>query len=316
MGVQSGMARIAVMTFAYEGDKSIGFELLESLVSSFKNTKFDLYFTDDASSSRLDRSVVKWAESKGISAYGVRYDHNLGFRGAVERTLRLLKLIAQQPRDYDVILRIDTDALVIKEGLDLELLQLCTDPKGLYGVLKNMRPKDRLGYLLDLLPFGFKRVANNDQIGSKFSMSRKSPVWWWREGFKALTKGFRFKYVEGSCYIMGGAFPKELMRLGILDRFDRNRHGLITSEEDVVVTTLCRSAGLPLYQTNEFDPRWKLVNILGKRVLDMPVDELPFVIHALKADPAGSALRKKVRAKMPLFDRSRSLPSGEAISQP
>ena len=115
---------------------------------------------------------------------------------------------------------------------------------------------------------------------------------------------------------MGGAFPKELMRLGILDRFDRNRHGLITSEEDVVVTTLCRSAGLPLYQTNEFDPRWKLVNILGKRVLDMPVDELPFVIHALKADPAGSALRKKVRAKMPLFDRSRSDTSGEAVSSP
>ena len=304
MGVHSGKARIAVMTFAYEGDKEIGFELLESLVSSFKDTRFDLYFTDDASTSRLDNEIVKWAEKRGIAAQGIRYENNMGFRGAVERTLSLLKHIALQPTDYDLILRIDTDALVIKEGLDQELFNICTDPKGLYGVLKKMRTKDRFGYLLDLLPIGFKRNTNNGKIDSKFSFSRRAPVWWWREGFKALWRGFRFKYVEGSCYVMGGAFPKELMRLGFLDNFRRERHGLITSEEDVIVTTLCRAAGLPLYQTNKFDARWELVNILGPRVLNMSIQELPFVIHALKANEAGSRLRAKVRAKMPLFDKS------------
>ncbi|GAB2516125.1 hypothetical protein [Microbulbifer agarilyticus] len=296
--------KIAVMTFAYEGDREIGFDMLNSLLRSFGNTKFDLYFTDDASPSRLDRDITSWAEQHNLVAKCIRYEENLGFRGAGERTLSLLKLIAQQPVDYDLILRIDTDALVIREGLDKELYRAFSDKDALYGVLKPMRPKDRIGYLLDLFPFGFKRKLDGHRLSKRFSFSRFSPVWWWRAGVSALIKGFKFHYVEGSCYFMGGNFPKVLLKSGFLDLFDKKKHGLITSEEDVLVTTLCRAAGSPLIETDNIDARWRRVNIIGKKAVEEPVDNLPWVMHALKATPKDAALRSQVHNTLPLFNAS------------
>lgn len=302
-------AKIAVMTFAYEGDKFIGFDMLESLVQSFGSTKFDLYFTDDASPSRIDLKISDWAKQRGITAKYIRYESNLGFRGASERTLALLTLIAEQPLTYDLILRIDTDALVIKQGIDQELYRCYSDRTALYGVLKNMRLKDRFGYLLDLLPFGLKRKSVLGRLEKNLTLTRIFPVWWWKEGILAIFRGFSFKYVEGSCYFMGGEFPKVLYEKGLLEKFQRHRHGLITSEEDVIITTLCYAAGLPLVETDKIDARWKLVNVLGERVVEMPNDQLPWVVHALKANEFGHALRAKIHKKMPLFLRQSKMNS-------
>ncbi len=293
--------RIAVVTFTYEQDKDITFELLESILLSFRTANFDIFLTDDASASKVGEQVIAWARERGMNAYCLRDDERQGFRGAVDRTIRILKLLAAHPVEYDAILRIDTDALVIKSGLDKALLSACHDPKSLYGVIRYMRPKDRVGLLLDLLPMGFKRHAKGAMILHDFSLKRLRPVWWSYAGMKAFTKGFNFGYVEGSCYALGGQVPRLLEQKGYLRRYDRNAHGLLTSEEDIIVTMLCRAANIPIRELDRVDPSWKHVNTIGERVLDCKDHEIPYVIHPLKADNHGKTFRQKIREKMSMF---------------
>lgn len=294
-------AKFAVMTFTYEGDQGIVFDMLESLTKSFKQDRFDLFITDDASPSQVGQKVIEWGRARGIKVTCHREEQNQGFRGAVERTLRLLQLIADAPVQYDVILRIDTDALVIREGLDVALRNACDDPRALYGVIKYMRPRDRLGLLSDLLPIGLKRRSNGAKIEREYRPNRMHPVWWWSIGLNAFLRGFDFGFVEGSCYAMGGRLPAELAKRGMLKRYSRGRHGLITSEEDIVVTMMCRAAGLPFRHLDKHDKSWRDVNVLGERVLTKELHELPYVVHALKPDAKGAALRAKIKARMPLF---------------
>lgn len=290
------------MTFVYEADRVIAFDLLDSLMRACKHSVLDFYFTDDASPSHLGKQILDYCEARGSRAFCIRNHANQGFRGAIDRTLRLVRTIAESPLHYDLILRIDSDALVLKPGLDLALADICKDPVGLYGVIRYMRPRDRIGLLCDLLPAGFKRQTRNGRIEKDFSLSRFSPVWWSRFGWKSLLQGFDFGFVEGSCYAMGKDLPRQLLERGFFDHYDRRRFGLITSEEDVIITLLCRAAGLPIYHLDQHDPSWKLVNRLGHAVLDLPLDDIPFVLHPLKSNlPHHAALRAKLKSRLPLF---------------
>lgn len=293
--------RIAIVTFTYEQDRHITFELLESLFLSFRTASFDIFLTDDASSSHVGDEVIAWARERGMNAYCLRDNERQGFRGAIDRTIRVLKLLAAHPVEYDVILRIDTDAWVIKSGLDEALLHACNDPGALYGVMSYMRPKDRVGLLLDLLPGGLKRKSKGAMILHDFAATRRHRVWWSSAGMKAFGKGFRFGYVQGSCYALGGRVPRMLEESGYLGTYDRNAHGLLTSEEDIMVTMLCHAAGIPIRELDRVDPSWKHINTIGERVLDCNERDTPYVIHALKADAYGTSLRKKIREKMSMF---------------
>jgi hypothetical protein len=318
-GAVSRPPRIAVMTFTYEGDRAIAFDLLESLVASCKHAELDLFLTDDASPSHVGDAVKAWAAQRGIPAVCVRNERNQGFRGAIERTVQLLRTIAQHPKEYDLILRIDTDALVIREGIDLELAAACRDPMGLYGVIKYMRPRDRVGFVCDLLPVGLKRRSKDGFIERDYELRRLHPVWWWKIGVLGIAKGFNFGFVEGSCYALGGGVPRALLERGFLGAHSTGRHGLLTSEEDIIVTMMCRAAGLPIYHLDQHDRSWRDVNTLGSRVLERSVEEAPFVVHALKPNEQGAALRRKIMQKFPLFraqpfERAQSL--GPRSSEP
>jgi hypothetical protein len=294
--------RLAVMTFTYENDREIAFDLLDSVLRSCPGADIDLFFTDDASPSRLDGQVMAWCSKHGVKGHCLRYEENLGFRGAVERTLRLLNAIALQDVAYDAILRIDTDALVIRPGLDEAMQKLCSDRLGLYGVLQAMRPKDRMGWALDLLPVGLKRQAILGAVtGNTYSLSRWRPVWWWKIGILSILRGFRFKFVQGSCYMLGGDVPGVLLREGFLSSFNRERHGLVTSEEDVVVTMMCKAAGVTVHEIDRSDRTWRNVNYIGEAVLSGDGSETPYVIHPLKATAEDGALREKIKRSLPLF---------------
>jgi len=295
------------MTFVYEADREIAFDLLDSVLRSCGNAEVDLFFTDDASPSHLGEKILAWSKAAKINAICIRDEENLGFRGAVYRTIRLLKVIASQSKTYDVILRIDTDALVIRAGLGDVLQKMCTDREGLYGVLQHMRIKDRVGFLMDLLPFGLKRkFEKGARLSDSFSLSRYHPVWWSRIGFLGLLRGFRFAFVQGSCYFLGGDVPRKLLREGFLDCYDSRRFGLITSEEDVIVTLMCKAAGIPVHETDRIDPTWRDVNIIGNDVLSRPPDLIPFVIHPLKAMPKHNDLRRKIKESLHFFGDKRS----------
>ena len=293
--------RLAIMTFVYEDDRDIALDMLESVLRSCSGAVIDVFLTDDGSQSHVGDDVVDWCKSAGVRAICLRNSSNRGYRGAVERTIRPMKAIAEEPCAYDVILRIDTDALVIRDGLGKSLRASCTDRRGLYGVTRRMRLKDRVALLLDLLPIGPKRQIRNGRIGHSFGSLRSSPVWWWRLGTRGLLHGFRFSFVEGSCYLLGGDVPCKLMNLGFLDSFSESRYGLVTSEEDVIVTLMCRAAGLPIYELDRLDPTWREVYSIGEAVLDCPIDRLPYVVHPLKPTAEHAVLRAKIKRRMPFF---------------
>jgi len=292
------------MTFVYEADHKIAFDLLDSVVRSCKGVEIDLYFTDDASPSNLGRKIVSWCNDVGVNAICLRDEKNLGYRGAVYRTVRLLKTIADQDKSYDVIVRIDTDALVIRHGLGDVLRQVCNDRFALYGVIQYMRRKDGLGLILDLIPFGLKRQFDSSgRIARSYSFSRYRPVWWWRIGFLGIFHGFRFGFVQGSCYFLGGGVPEKLKMLGYLDCFDQNRFGLITSEEDVIVSLMCRAAGVRIHEMDRSDPSWRDMNSIGDAVLSRDPALLPYVIHPLKTTREHEELREKIKRTLPFFKK-------------
>ena len=289
------------MTFVHEDDREIALEMLESVLRSCSGAVINVFLTDDGSQSRVGDYVVDWCKRAGVRAICLRNSRNRGFRGAVERTIRLMKAIANEPSAYDIILRIDTDALVIRDGLGEWLRVSCTDGHGLYGVTQRMRLQDRIAFLLDLLPIGPKRQIRNGLIRHYFGSLRFSPVWWWRIGTLGFRRGFSFTFVQGSCYLLGGDVPRELMSLGYLDDFSEKRYGLVTSEEDVIVTVMCHAAGLPFYDLERLDPTWREVNRIGEGVLDCPLDRVPYVVHPLKSTAEHGVLRARIKHRMPFF---------------
>jgi hypothetical protein len=293
--------RLAIMTFVYEADRDIALDMLQSVLRSCDGAVIDVFLTDDGSQSHIGDFVVDWCKNAGVRAVCLRNFLTRGYRGAVERTIRLMKAIAEEPSTYDVILRIDTDALVVRDGLGDALHISCNDRLGLYGVTQRMRFKDRIAFLLDLLPIGPQREILNGRIEHSFRCLRFSPVWWWRLGLRGLLRGFRFTFVQGSCYLMGGDVPRELMKFGFLDRFSETRFGLVTSEEDVIVTVMCHAAGIHFYDLERLDSTWREANHVDERVLDFPFDRLPFVVHPLKSTPEDKILREKIKRRMPFF---------------
>lgn len=296
-----GPMRIAVLTFVYEGDRELAFDTFDSIVRSSPSVKFDFFFTDDASPSRVGDALVAWCHDRGFVARCVRYESRTGYRGAIERTLSLLREVAQSSEQYDLILRIDTDALVVRKGIAAALQEHCVDPTGLYGVGRRMRVRDAVAMLLDLLPVGLKRKRSDGVVERSYTLTRLRPVWWWRLGVRALFNGFRFKFPDGCCYVLGGELPSVLHRAGSLDLYRENRYGLITSEEDVIVAMMCRASGVKVHDLAAQDPTWSHMNWMRERVLDAPADSIPYVIHPLKATPDGLALRAQIRGRLPLF---------------
>jgi hypothetical protein len=177
--------RLAIMTFVYEADRNIAIDLMDSVKRSIGEAEIDVFMTDDASPSHVGEEIATWCRAEGMNAVCFRDEESVGYRGAIERTLKLLRVIANKPEPYDLILRIDTDALVIRPGLGEALKKICTSRNGLYGVTHSMRFKDRVGLLIDLLPIGFKRKAvRGREIGHDYTLSRYSRVCWAEEFFK------------------------------------------------------------------------------------------------------------------------------------
>ena len=151
------------------------------------------------------------------------------------------------------------------------------------------------------MPFGLKRVSSGARIERHYTFSRFAPVWWSRIGLLGLVRGFRFAFVEGSCYALGGDVPRALLDAGLLDRYRMESHGLITSEEDVMVTLMCSAARLPLHEIDRTDPSWREVNRIGAAVLDQLPGRVPYVYHALKPTPEHAALRARIKSALPFF---------------
>lgn len=292
---------MAVLTFVYEGDRELAFDTLDSIIRSSPSVDIDFYFTDDGSPSRVGDALTAWCIERGFVGHCIRYESRMGYRGAIDRTLSLLREIALTSEQYDFILRIDTDALVVRKGIAASFAEHCVDSKGLYGVQRRMRVRDAAALLLDLLPVGFKRKRSSGIVEHSYAFTRLRPVWWWQVGLRAIVRGFRFKFPDGCCYVLGGELPHVLHKTGALDLYRANHYGLITSEEDVILAMMCHASGLKVHDLASQDPTWSQMNWIRARVLDAPAESIPFVVHPLKGTPDDLALRAQIRSRLALF---------------
>ncbi len=138
-------------------------------------------------------------------------------------------------------------------------------------------------------------------ISRDWELRRVRPVWWWRIGLRALLRGFRFKFPDGCCYVMGGDLPRVLSNAGYLDLYRASRYGLITSEEDVMLALMAYAAGLSVIDLAATDPTWAQMSWIGERAVSAPIESFPFVVHPLKATPDGLRVRAAIRRRLPLF---------------
>jgi hypothetical protein len=64
---------------------------------------------------------------------------------------------------------------------------------------------------------------------------------------------------------------------------------------------ICHANGLKVHDLAAQDPTWSQMSWIRERVLEAPIDSIPFVVHPLKATPDGLALRAQIRSRLPLF---------------
>jgi hypothetical protein len=101
--------------------------------------------------------------------------------------------------------------------------------------------------------------------------------------------------------VLGGQVPGILLASGHLDLYRGDRYGLITSEEDVIVTMMCLANRLKFQRLETHDTTWSRMNSIGEGVLTEQADAIPFVVHPLKATPEGLSLRARIHRVLPLF---------------
>jgi len=164
--------------------------------------------------------------------------------------------------------------------------------------------RNRVLLLADLLPMGFRRRLGKDgTLERNWELARMGSVWWADIGYKAMFQGFRFRYFGGPCYILGGQTVLKLAQAGFLNRVQEDRHGFLTSEEDVLMTLAVTAVGTAITDLREIHPRWAEFQISPRTTLGKLAADQPFLVHPLKASPAGDALRERVRSAFGLKSR-------------
>ena len=185
--------KLAVFLKVCEGEYDIDWDALMSLAQSCKGADISLFVLDDASQSQVGKRLAdKFYEATLNPVDCLELPRSLGFRGSGQRAFLGLERIASSGEAFDIVVKIDADALVVRNDLGDFLEKSCPNRLGLYGAGNLMRWRDRLLYLMDYLPMGFNRALVDGVIQREWQLSRNYPVWWIDFGRRALLNGFRF----------------------------------------------------------------------------------------------------------------------------
>lgn len=282
--------RIALMMSVCENDKAIAAAAVTSLVRRRAGYEIDVYVQDDASPSRVGVALAEHCRRNlGISAQVNELPFPVGFRGGVTRFTMLMNWIASTGIEYDLLVKIDPDSLVLRDDwLDSFSADVSArGGRGIWSIARPFRKQDALLFLLDLLPMGFRRKKTGTLIDRKWELRRWRPVWWAGIGWRALFRGLRSRYSHGAFYAIGGETFRDVARRGFFKRLKPDRHGFFTSEEDPMATVFAYSVGDRLIDLNELVPGW------GNAYWgpDLPpatvVASGMYVVHPLKDNEAG-----------------------------
>jgi len=238
------MTRIALFTAVCDADAGMAVPALLSVMKALEGHSVRLCIVDDASvhnvGKRTSSALSSWSDWQPAV---IRLPSPLGFRGCSERTRISLKWIAETWPDVELVIHTDPDTLVLRPGLADVVEAMATRPGTMQGFTRKMRLKDRLAYCMDLLPVGLARRIIGGRIAHSYRRIRLRPVWWASAGRSALRRGFNFRFAGGGFYAFSGDLLRRIHGAGHLHVSALGNHGLITSEEDVIASTLVCSVG-------------------------------------------------------------------------
>jgi hypothetical protein len=303
-GSQNAAAmRWAVLMQVCDSDSEIAPVALSSMVNALRSgetpVEIHLFIIDDASKGRIGDRLSEHARELGVDVTLHSLRQPLGFRGSAARMMTAFSLAAvagaKSGRGFDFVAKIDPDTLFIRPGL-ADSIARHAGPRGIWGVTVPTRGRDKLLYLLDLLPAGFRRKQIGNSIGREWSLSRWGPVWWSAAGRRALFRrrnAYRFRFAAGCFYAVGGETVRELAGCGAFDGPAFVRHGFLTSEEDPIVSTLVASVGDPIVDLNALEPAWGHPSVVAETDVNAVVEAGTYMVHPLKANDAGRTLRAR-----------------------
>jgi hypothetical protein len=288
--------KLALFLKVCEGEYEMAWDAMMSLVQSCQGANISLFVLDDASPSRVGKRLVdKFYKTTGNSVDCLELPQSLGYRGSGQRAFIGLNRIANSGKEFDMVVKIDADALVIRDDLGDFLEKSCPNGVGLYGEGNMMRWRDRILYLADFLPIGFKRKSTEQVIQREWELSRIYPVWWADLGMRSLFNGFQFKYIPGCFWYLGGKTLQKLKEVGYLSR-DQNNYGFVFND-DLLLTTAVYAINHPVVDLTTISPHWKGSTFTSEETPLIEVKQLnPYVIHPLKNKPKAWERRTELKA--------------------
>lgn len=282
--------KIAVFTFVCDSTSSADFadvavDAVRGLILSLGG-QHDLrfLFVDDASRNHVGDTLRHMCEDMGLDAHVIRLEEPLGYRDACVRTRVAIAYVADHWSDVDLVLKTDCDAIVVRRDLGTALGEWCRERVRpvCWGAVRPMRYRDRVLYIADILPAGFRRAMRHGQFRREWELRRWKPVWWSRWGWRAIRKGFRFRFPAGSFYILNAAAIRGLANAGRLAAVSPGRYGLMVSEEDVLVATLLLGIDGEVVDLSGVVPGWSQLSLGGAESLAIIRQQGAYVVHPIK----------------------------------
>jgi hypothetical protein len=286
--------KIAILMVVCEGEYAIACDALKSLVSTCAQHEIVAFIVDDASPSLVGERVVNAIERAiGIQGLCLRLPESLGYHGMAERLFIGLNFIVTGGLQFDLVIKLDPDVLVLRRDFEEFMMKHCASPTGLSGEMHWMHPRLRLSFLLDQLPVGFRRKAINRVMQHGGELSRVGPVWWSDIGRRAFLKGFRFRYVSGCFWVLGGETLRLLDAQGHLAR-SQERHGLLFND-DIILTTFVYALGHPVLDLSETSSHWGSSMFMSDQTpIEAVLKHAPYVVHPLKSHPSALLRRQEL----------------------
>ena len=288
--------KLALFMTVCEGEYEMALDALISFIQSCQGADITLFVLDDASPSRVGKRLAdKFHEMTQNPVDCLDMPQSLGFRGTAQRTFLGLTRIASSGEEFDMIVKIEADALVVRDDLGTFMEKTCPNGLGLYGERYTMRWRDRVLFLADFLPMGFKRELVDGVIQRQWQLSRTSPVWWSDFGMRALLNGFQFDYIPCCFWFLGGKTLQKLKEVGYLSR-EQSKYGFVFND-DLLLTTAVYAISHPVVDLTTLSEHWKGSMSMTEDTPLAAVKHIqPYVVHPLKNNPKAWERRKELKS--------------------
>lgn len=236
--------KIAFMMVVGPNESRMAIESLDSIRYFYPND--DIWILDDCTNDGTFNHLKSWAEKN--RAFINRNKKPNGYLGLVNSLFSLFLDILNSGIDYEIIIKMDTDAYILSSDLKKHIIDLFEENgPGMMGSYKfspngNTRDfkKQFRNIILDIIPIGIDKYRKSIRIGSSFI----APFF-----IKALKNGYLpGEHVLGGMYALHYKTLLGLKEIGFFNSVNKKYRGLTL--EDILISLGVKALGHKLIDIN------------------------------------------------------------------